>query len=110
MEHSYSRPGAWNSLDYHKPSVARDHLNAHIDLKVYYQMAFQMKIDPEAFHNAIDRAYHQIIKGMPVSEVASWLAWELDRLPKWEPVPDPPTDFCLVSFLQPYIDQLQPTP
>ncbi|PWW01195.1 hypothetical protein DFQ01_11085 [Paenibacillus cellulosilyticus] len=109
LELYYSRPGAWDVRDYQRPSVKMDRLHEQIDMSVFYAWAYRNKLDPSSFMAAADQAYDYLAAGKTAAEVAQWLAWEMDSLPIWSPIPDPPDGFCLATFLQPYIERLQPS-
>ncbi|PWW01199.1 hypothetical protein DFQ01_11089 [Paenibacillus cellulosilyticus] len=75
-----------------------------MNMATFYHMALRMKTDPKAFIAASEQAYDLILQGKTPADDASWFAWGTDRLPQWQPIPDPPEEFCLVSFLHPYME------
>ncbi|GBG09344.1 hypothetical protein PAT3040_03988 [Paenibacillus agaridevorans] len=97
----YSRSAAFGPNSYRKPGLATEELEAMMDLSTFRFIAFQRKRDPEAFIQLVQDCYwlwHS--KRLPQSELNTWLATKLDDLPCWRPVPDPPADFDLISYMQ----------
>jgi hypothetical protein len=98
----YTRPSVYDHKDY----LTIDHpLEKKINLLKYRYKAYHLKLDPESFLSAVDKAYYQLNGGKTIVEVESWLTKTMLSLPKWKLVPDPPEGFILENFLQPFIKQ-----
>ncbi|MGG4145679.1 hypothetical protein ABEW34_21520 [Paenibacillus algorifonticola] len=100
LERNFARPAAYGSLDYRKPNLETEELESVIDLECYRAKAFRMERDPASFIDLVQDAYYKWLNGLSPSDVAHWIAWELDKLPQWTPIPDPPRHFCVATFLQ----------
>ncbi|GMK47516.1 hypothetical protein PghCCS26_46460 [Paenibacillus glycanilyticus] len=100
---NYSRPAVYNTLDYYKRSVQLDELEEILPLENYRRQALDVGADPESFFVALLHA-HDFIRIKPIDEINQWLEVEINRLPKWKPIIDPPAGFDLSSFIQSHMN------
>jgi hypothetical protein len=100
LEQQYTRPGAYNTLDYTKSTLVAHELELVMDLKSFRHVAVANRLDPVAFNDMITIAGHKLRQGELPDTLVRWIAWEMDKLPTWKPIPDPPLDFCLATYLQ----------
>ncbi|WP_138753522.1 hypothetical protein [Paenibacillus sinopodophylli] len=100
LNQTYTLPGAFTTLDYKKSTVVVDELEKVIDIEWFRRIALTKRLDPTAFRDMITDASYKWQQGQAIEAIMKWIAWEMDKLPYWEPIPDPPQDFCLAGFLK----------
>jgi hypothetical protein len=98
LEHDYSRPAACSPRDYRKPSPETEELEQVMDLATFRQIALQRKRDPELFMQLVQDAYILWLQGK-IADLNYWFAQQVDKLPPWQPVADPPPDFNLIHYI-----------
>jgi hypothetical protein len=97
----YSRPAAFGPSSYRKPGIATETLEAMMDLSTFRLMAYKRERDPDAFIFLVQDGYWLWQShSLPERELRAWLAKQLDDLPHWTPVPDPPAGFDLITYMQ----------
>ncbi|MGO4697706.1 hypothetical protein AB4Z50_25805 [Paenibacillus sp. 2TAB26] len=100
LEQQHALPGAFNTLDYKLSTLAAEELELNVDLHTFRTMALAKRIDPTAFKDMIMDAGYRMREGESSESLMQWMAWEMDKLPTWKPIPDPPQDFCLATYLK----------
>lgn len=98
LERDYSRPAACSPRDYRRPSPETEELEKVMDLSTFRMVALQRKRDPERFIQLVQDAYILWMDGK-VADLNFWFAQEMEHLPPWQPVADPPPDFNLIHYI-----------